>query len=107
MTRIYVAGPMTGYEDYNLPAFSEAAEKLRAAGFDAVNPGERGVIDGYEWVDYMRDGIRLLLTCDAIALLPGWFDSKGAALEYVIAHDLGMPAHSVEEWVEKGVGAIT
>lgn len=97
--KLYCAGPMSGIAGYNLPRFRKATVDLEAAGFEVVNPGRRGVIDGYEWVDYMRDSIRDLLTCDAIALLEGWQDSEGARLEFVIAEGLSMPAHGVEWWI--------
>jgi len=77
-TRIYVAGPMSGLPDYNLPAFADAAERLTAAGFEAVNPGRHGVSPGWEWEDYLRRGLAEMLTCDGVALLPGWEDSRGA-----------------------------
>jgi hypothetical protein len=38
--RIYVAGPMTGYEHDNAPAFERAATMLRAQGHDVVTPIE-------------------------------------------------------------------
>ena len=33
MTRIYIAGPMTGYPELNFPAFHAAANSLRAQGY--------------------------------------------------------------------------
>ena len=36
MTRIYIAGPMTGIPEHNYPAFHAAVAKLRAGG-DAVS----------------------------------------------------------------------
>lgn len=99
--RIYVAGPMSGLKEHNLPAFAHAAGDLDAAGYVAVNPGERGVIDGYSWRDYMVDAIRLLITCDGVALLPGWENSKGARLEFTIAHDLSMRTEPVDWWVRE------
>ena len=88
--RVFISGPMTGLPDYNLPAFAGAKKQLDALGFVAVNPGEPGVIDGYEWSEYMRDGIHLLVDCDGVALLDGWERSTGAQLEVRIAHALGM-----------------
>ncbi len=88
--RIYVAGPMTGYKDFNFPAFNAQAEALRGLGYHVENPAEHGIVDGAEWQDYLRYDIGRLSTCEAIFLLPGWSKSKGAALEVHIAKALGM-----------------
>jgi hypothetical protein len=47
----------------------------------------------------MRDAIRLLVECDAVALLPGWASSKGANLEYQVACGLGMEIRYLEDWL--------
>ena len=39
---------------------------------------------------YMRRGLVLLLTCEALSALPGWSASKGATLEVEIARQLGL-----------------
>jgi len=88
--RVYVAGPMTGIENYNFPAFNAAANRLRGAGFTALNPADHGVVDGAEWGDYLRYDIGILATCERIHLLDDWEKSKGAALEVSIATALGM-----------------
>ncbi|MNW15216.1 hypothetical protein D3C71_2136590 [compost metagenome] len=38
----------------------------------------------------MRMGLWQLMTCEAIYLLPGWASSKGAAMEFSIAQQLGL-----------------
>lgn len=88
--KVYISGPMTGIEDYNFPAFHQAAERLQAAGYRVENPASKGVIDGWTWSDYLRHDLRQLLECDAICLLPGWRNSKGATLEHHVATGLGM-----------------
>ncbi len=86
--KIYLAGPMTGYEQLNYPAFAGAAEHLRAIGHEVVSPAELNPIET-EYADAMRNDIRALLDCEAIATLPGYEKSKGATLEFHIATVLG------------------
>lgn len=90
---------MTGLPELNFPAFNCSAAKLRAAGFDVVNPAEHGEEPGKAWADYLRKDIRLLMDCDAIALLPGWEKSKGAKLEVHIATELGMRVAPLRAWL--------
>jgi len=43
-----------------------------------------------EWEDQMGQDIAMLLRCDAIYMLPGWQQSEGATLEYLIARQRRM-----------------
>ena len=98
--RVYVSGPMTGYPDYNLASFRWATEMLnKLGGVVGVNPGARGEIEGYEWSDYMRDALVILTTCQGVALLDGWIDSRGANLEYQVARELGMDIRPLDDWL--------
>lgn len=84
MAKCYIAGPMTGYEDLNYPAFAAMAEKLRQMGFEVVSPAELNPITcGYR--EAMLNDIRALIECDHICLMDGWERSKGASLEKHIA----------------------
>jgi hypothetical protein len=87
---VYVSGPMTGYADWNFPAFNAAAAALRAQGLQVINPADHGVVDGAEWVDYLRTDLTQLAACERIHLLPGWSKSKGAKLELHVAQALGL-----------------
>lgn len=98
--RLYCAGPMSGYPDWNFPAFHAAASNLRAAGFAVSNPADNGVVDGWEWSDYLRLALSQMLVCDGVAVLAGRHDSRGAQLEVYLAHALGMPVHGVGYWLE-------
>ena len=89
MTRIYIAGPCSGIADSNYPAFNAEASRLRALGYHVENPAETPPQD--DWAAYMRRSIRQMLTCDMVALLPGWADSRGAILERSIAMKLDIP----------------
>lgn len=88
--RIYVAGPMSGLPDYNYPAFHAEAARLRGLGFHVENPAENPVPPCGSWQGYMRLALAQLITCQAIALLPGWPQSRGAAIEHRLAIDLGL-----------------
>lgn len=100
--RIYVSGPMTGIVDYNFPEFRRAADSLNRAGYEAVDPSRHGV-DLDSWGDYVKRDLVDMLTCDAVALLRGWEESRGARLEVHVALELGMPVTSVADWVERAV----
>ena len=94
--RIYIAGPMTGLPGHNFPAFHAAADRLRQAGWDVVNPAENfGGRRDLPRESYIRADVALLIECHAIALLPGWERSRGAKLEYLLARELGMPVIDV------------
>lgn len=81
---------MTGVADNNFPAFDAAADGLRRRGFDVVNPAEIKPDGLTTWQNCMRADLQAMLTCDAIALLSGWENSKGAHLELHLAHRVGM-----------------
>lgn len=89
--RIYISGPMTGIEDHNFPAFLVAGERFHKAGWDVVNPADNfgGRTDLPREI-YLRSDVALLAQCDAIALLPGWEESRGATLEAIIAAEIGL-----------------
>jgi hypothetical protein len=86
---------MSDLPQLNFPAFFAEAERLRALGYTVVNPAELNE-PGTPWVQAMRTDIRMLLMCDALALLPGWEKSRGANLEWLIATELGMPVYQSE-----------
>lgn len=109
--KIYLAGPMRGYPNFNFPAFAEAASKLRADGHYVFNPAECDTQrDGVDWGNEVPSGdlaaaaakgfnLRQALGDDlaficqeaeAIALLPGWQKSKGATAEHAAAVALGL-----------------
>jgi hypothetical protein len=111
-TRVYVAGPMRGIPEFNFPAFHEASAMLRQIGCVVFNPAERdnehhgtdiskGNATGCEEQATKEHGFNLrealgadlawiCAEADAIALLPGWQNSKGAKAERATAEALGL-----------------
>ena len=90
MTRIYIAGPMTGLPELNFPAFHAEAAFLRALGFEVENPAENPAPPCGSWLGYMRMAIVQVARCDAVVMLPGWNDSRGALVEHDLAQGLGL-----------------
>lgn len=102
MARIYLSGPMTGYKEFNYPAFHAAAAQLRERGHEVVSPAEQDAESGLDtltsqWADFIRWDLRILVDCDTIVLLDGWHKSKGARLEHHIALELGMDVQTIQE----------
>lgn len=94
-TAVYLAGPMTGYPEFNFPAFKAAASDIDEMGVGAVYCTAFGTPpapeDALPWDEYLREALRLMLTCNAVVVLPGWRESKGARLEVHVALELGIP----------------
>lgn len=110
--KIYLAGPMRGYPEFNFPAFYAAADKLRAEGHFVFSPAEKdnethgtdiskGNATGDEELAAKEHGFNLRKSlfddlaficseAEAIALLPGWEKSKGVAAERATAIALGL-----------------
>lgn len=108
--KIYVAGPMRGIPEFNFPAFHAATEMLRGQGHDVFNPAENDVDSGNftdkgfaegDIVKAEEGGFNLrkalgddlawiCAEAEAIYMLPGWENSKGAKAEHATAHALGL-----------------
>ena len=111
--KIYLAGPMRGIPDFNFPAFKKAGAYLRKQGHEVFNPAERDEEDfghtiqkkgdEHEFAasvglttDQLRrrvfffDAEYICKTAEAIALLPGWENSKGVKAEKALAEALGL-----------------
>lgn len=95
--RLYLAGPMTGLPDLNFPAFHAHAARLRALGHVVISPAEACADIAGQWHACMRRDLQLLLHCEAIALLAGWENSRGARLEHHVATQLGIAVHLADD----------
>ena len=84
--KVYISGPITGTNDY-MERFADAERRLRARGFEVVNPAKENAKfpAGTTWETYMGESLKMLCTCDAIYMLLGWQGSRGASLEFSVA----------------------
>lgn len=106
MARVYVAGPMRGIKDFNFPAFDKARDLGLSLGWQVISPAdidrESGVhettnpnFSPKDIRDFaLRDTDAILSLHaedgDAMALLPGWWKSKGATAEHYLAIWIGL-----------------
>src|SRR5699024_9677252 len=106
--RIYIAGPMSRHPGFNYNAFARAEAQLIALGDEPVSPADPAQRDpddadrlapGVSYEDCLAQAVERLLSADAVALLPGWAQSRGARLEVVLARRLGMKIRPLTSWL--------
>lgn len=117
--KLYLAGPMRGYPEFNFPAFRQAAAWLREQGHFVFSPHERdeekhgsdvstGNVTGDEEIAKQTHGFNLrealfddlkfiTLEAEGIAMLPGWEKSKGANAERATAIALGLDVYELDK----------
>lgn len=108
---VYIAGPMTGIEDFNFRAFDAASYKWKEKGFDVINPAalsrqkaeELGIEIGELCVREcaMLDLVEIISRASHMFMLKGWEYSKGAKTEHALAQWLGISiSYEVEESIK-------
>lgn len=112
MKKIYIAGPMTGKPHFNAAAFDAASDYWKAQGWETFNPADKDrktygdeifndnpegcPIKAKESYNLdIRDVLAVDLDwickeADAIYMLQGWENSKGAKAEHATAHAIGL-----------------
>ena len=109
--KLYIAGPMRGYPEFNFPAFHAAAKNLREQGHYVFSPAEKdeevhgegfskefatgdlaeAESKGFSLRRALGDDLAWICKeADGIYLLKGWENSKGANAEKATAEALGL-----------------
>lgn len=90
--KIYISGKISGTDlTETRKRFAAVAKATKILGYEPVNPLENGLSEHDSWEAHMLKDIIDLLQCNAIYMLQGWEDSKGARIEHYIATKIGMP----------------
>lgn len=104
--RLYISGPIKGV-DNAADNFAQAQKTLHELGFTTVNPFDvtpactspcLGESDDRHYDCFMRGDIAAMMLCDGVALLDGWFASRGARLEHAVALQVGIPVADLLDW---------
>lgn len=104
MIHLYISGRYTGSSsaerDLNIERAAWTAARLWDMGFAVLCPHmntarfeERCKVAKYD--DFLRADLELLSRLDAVVMLPGWEESKGACAERERAIEYGLPVY---EW---------
>lgn len=116
--KFYLAGPMSGYPQFNFPAFIAAAADLRERGYEIISPAElddsdtqaaamaspdgapgSGSVDGKTWGDFLARDVKIVADkVDGVIFLDGWDKSRGARLEAFVGVLTG---HKFYEYSER------
>lgn len=105
----YIAGPMSGIEEFNFPAFDAAKKYLEENGIVAVSPADLDRESGFDPTgltgneelsatkvqEFARRDLRAIMDCDKVYVLPGWESSTGATNEVKFAGWLGKEVWTV------------
>jgi hypothetical protein len=79
--------PNDGPSRIQLPPFAAERPASAPRGYEVVSPAEINP-NGGTWQECMKRDIAQLMTCNLLAKLPGWIDSRGARLEILLAQRL-------------------
>ena len=106
MNRVYLSGPITGMPNENREAFFSAQLQIFKATNFRISVSNPFLINhetqNPTYKDYLRDAIVAMLECDAIVMLPGWANSRGACIERAVAHACGLKIYpSVDKMLEE------
>lgn len=107
---IYVAGALNsdavGYIQ-NMHRMIKFARDVRRLGYSVYVPCNdflEGLVDGhFDYEDYFDNSQPILLRCDAVALTPGWENSKGTQREIALAKEKGIPVFETIEELTKSL----
>jgi hypothetical protein len=94
----YIAGPMTGIQDYNAHTFNKAEKAIQGIVEEVINPHNPDDIDeegkaNYSREYYIRRAAKQVSEAEMIVMLPLWEISSGARMELRIACEIDMPVY--------------
>ena len=109
--KVYLAGPMRGFDQFNFPTFLQAATDLREKGDEVISPAEHDLesgfdptlntLDGFDLAGAMRWDLQQISHVDAVIVLPGWGGSEGTKKELRQARKFLIPIYEYEDFIKE------
>ena len=99
MPKVYIAGKITGDENYR-EKFGNAKEILERLGYTVLSPAV--LPEGMQAADYMRICFAMIDTADDVVFLEDYQQSPGALLEYQYCFYIGKPMVMYKSILERG-----
>jgi len=87
--KVYISGAIKGIDDHR-KIFLRTEEHLTDQGFEVVNPVTIPHDHEDTYQAYMKEDLKALLECDAIYMIWGWKESRGAMFEHETAGMCGL-----------------
>ena len=108
--RVYLSGPMTGIQEFNVPEFHMFSALLELRGYEVFSPARlsedrygktfwhglsgdpeelKARIPEFSLEDSVIDDVDAICASQAVAFMPGWEKSRGCAWEHAMAVALG------------------
>jgi hypothetical protein len=99
---IYIAGKYSGDVDNNIQTARSVAVKLWELGHAVICPhlNSAHMEDdcAATWQDYLDGDFNMIARVDALVMVEGWEDSKGANQEHAYALELGIPIYYAPDY---------
>jgi hypothetical protein len=102
---VYIAGPMSGYKNFNYEAFDKAETTIGGMALDygleleVINPANN--FDGRQdlpYEQYLELAEEQVSQADVVVLLDGWQESKGVSREMEVAQKTGSVCIPFEDY---------
>lgn len=104
---IYVSGKYSGDIAKNIAEARKVAIRLWEKGHAVLCPHlntQHFEMDcNAEYDDYVNGDLEMVVRCDAMVMIPGWEDSRGAVIEKIYAESLGIPIYNFPDTPEKNL----
>lgn len=128
--KIYIAGPMRGYANFNFQSFYDAEEWLTSKGYEVFNPARvdvefhgadihtsnatgdelQAAQQGLTGREALTRDAAMIAQSDALYMLVGWENSAGAQAEWALAKAMRVPhifyQGGIEDFEYKPEGAV-